>query len=160
MRLWVSDCQIWWCIIPCKNLLHQEVVRFNAIFANPKPLHMSEKNEKDFQSAGSARKNSTMKKSPRVRDHCYILSLYRGSAHKICNMKLAIKPWIACIPVVLHNLKGYDSHLIMQQIDKITGRLSCIQNNTEKYISFSVGQLKFLGSFVSGQISLWTCVVW
>ena len=35
----------------------------------------------------------------------------------------------------------------MQQIDKITGRLSCIPNNTEKYISFSVGQLKFLDSF-------------
>ena len=29
--------------------LHQEIVRINAIFANPKPLHMSEKNEKDFQ---------------------------------------------------------------------------------------------------------------
>ena len=35
----------------------------------------------------------------------------------------------------------------MQQIHKITGRLSCIPNNTEKYISFSVGQLKFLTSF-------------
>ena len=35
----------------------------------------------------------------------------------------------------------------MQQIHKITGRLSCIPNNTEKYISFSVGQLKFLDSF-------------
>ena len=32
----------------------------------------------------------------------------------------------------------------MQQIHKITGRLSCIPNNTEKYISFSLGQLKFL----------------
>ena len=31
--------------------LHQEVVNINAIFAKPKPLHMSEKNEKDFQSA-------------------------------------------------------------------------------------------------------------
>ena len=31
--------------------LHQEVININAIFAKPKPLHMSEKNEKDFQSA-------------------------------------------------------------------------------------------------------------
>ena len=33
--------------------LHQEVhiVNINAIFAKPKPLHMSEKSEKDFQSA-------------------------------------------------------------------------------------------------------------
>ena len=43
--------------------LNQEVVKINAIFANPKPLYMSEKNEKDFKSAtGSARKNSTMKR--------------------------------------------------------------------------------------------------
>ena len=28
--------------------LHQEVVSINAIFAKPKPLHMSQKNEKDF----------------------------------------------------------------------------------------------------------------
>ena len=35
----------------------------------------------------------------------------------------------------------------MQQIHKITGRLSCIPNNIEKYISFSAGQLKFLDSF-------------
>ena len=81
------------------------------------------------RNAGSARKNSTMKKIQK------------------CNTKLAIKPWITPIPVVFHNLKGYDSHLIMQQIHKITGRLSCIPNNTEKYISFSVGQLKFLDSF-------------
>ena len=31
--------------------MHQEVVKINAIFAKPKPLHMSEKNEKHFQSA-------------------------------------------------------------------------------------------------------------
>ena len=27
--------------------LHQEVLKINAIFANPRPLHMSEKNEKE-----------------------------------------------------------------------------------------------------------------
>ena len=31
--------------------LQQEVVKINAKFAKPKPLHMSEKNEKNFQSA-------------------------------------------------------------------------------------------------------------
>ena len=130
--------------------LHQEVVNINAIFAKPNPLHMSMKNEKDFQSATQCwicQKELKDENNPRVRGHCHILGLYRGPAHKICNVKLAIKPWITPIPVVLHNLKGCDSHLIMQQIDKITGRLSCIPNNTEKYISFSVGQLKFLDSF-------------
>ena len=31
--------------------LHQEVVNINAMFAKPRPSHMSEKNEKNFQSA-------------------------------------------------------------------------------------------------------------
>ena len=130
--------------------LHQEVVRINAIFANAKSLHMSEKNEKAFQSATQCwicQKEFNDEKNPKVRGHCHILGLYRGPAHNICNVKLAIKPSITPILVVLHNLEGYDSHLIMQQIDKITGRLSCIPNDTEKYISFGVGQLKFLDSF-------------
>ncbi len=35
----------------------------------------------------------------------------------------------------------------MQKIAKVTGNIRCIPNNTEKYISFSLGQLKFLDSF-------------
>ena len=41
---------------------------------------------------------------------------------------------------------GYDSHLLMQAISKVEGRISCIPNNTEKYISFSLGQLRFIDS--------------
>ena len=44
-----------------------------------------------------------------VRDHCQITGKFRGSAHSKCNVK---------IPVVFHNLKGYDGHFIMQQIGK------------------------------------------
>ena len=49
-------------------------------------------------------------------------------------------------PVVFHNLRGYDSHLLMQAISKVEGRVSCIPNNTEKNISFSLGQLRFIDS--------------
>ena len=49
--------------------------------------------------------------------------------------------------VVMHNLRGYDSHLIMQGLGKIKNKpLNCIANNTENNISFSVGQLEFLDS--------------
>ena len=50
------------------------------------------------------------------------------------------------VPVVFHNLRGYDSHLLMQAISKVAGKVSCIPNNTEKYISFSLGQLRFIDS--------------
>ena len=51
-------------------------------------------------------------KDVRVRDHCHITGKYRGSAHQDCNInRLTDK-----IPVIFHNLKGYDSHFIMQTI--------------------------------------------
>ena len=34
----------------------------------------------------------------------------------------------------------------MQAISKVEGRVSCIPNNTEKYVSFSLGQLRFIDS--------------
>ena len=34
----------------------------------------------------------------------------------------------------------------MQAISKVEGKVSCIPNNTEKYISFSLGQLRFIDS--------------
>ena len=35
----------------------------------------------------------------------------------------------------------------MQKIHKAKGNITCIPNNAEKYISFSIAQLKFLDSF-------------
>ena len=78
-----------------------------------------------------------------VRDHCHITGKYRGVAHNACNLKLRLN---SCIPVVFHNLRGYDSHLLMQAISKVESRVSCIPTNTEKYISFSLGQLRFIDS--------------
>ena len=42
----------------------------------------------------------------KVRDHCHITGKYRGAAHFSCdaNLKLSKK-----IPVIFHNLRGYDS---------------------------------------------------
>ena len=39
------------------------------------------------------------------------------------------------LPVIFHNLQGYDSHLL--QLAKVEGVLTCIPSTEEKYISFS-----------------------
>ena len=46
----------------------------------------------------------------KVRDHCDITRKYRVSAHRNCNIKAKL---IQKILVVFHNLKNYDSHLII-----------------------------------------------
>ena len=58
-------------------------------------------------------------KDVRVRDHCHITGKFRALAHQECNLKLRIKPEDIKIPVIFHNLRGYDSHYIMQQIGEI-----------------------------------------
>ena len=44
--------------------------------------------------------------------------------------------------VVIHNLKGYDSHLIVQKIDKLSN-VSVVAKGMEKYIKI-IGKLKYV----------------
>ena len=45
------------------------------------------------------------------RDHCYITGKYRGTADRDCNINLKLNHKIS---IEFHNIKNYDSHLIMQ----------------------------------------------
>ena len=69
----------------------------------------------------------------KVRDHDHLTGTYRGAAHSICN-SIQINPQTVRIPVILHNLKGYDSHPIFTAVAKRHGAVNCIPTNTEKYI--------------------------
>ena len=60
------------------------------------------------------------------RDHCHITGKYRRSAHKDCNLSFR---QTNRIPVIFHNLKGYDSHFIMQEIGKFKQAINVIPNN-------------------------------
>ena len=53
------------------------------------------------------------------RYHCHITGKFRCSAHQERDLRLRITPESVKIPVIFHNLRGYDSHLIMQQIGGI-----------------------------------------
>jgi hypothetical protein len=81
-----------------------------------------------------------------VRDHCHITGKYRGVAHNASNLKLRLSAVKTHIPVVFHNMRGYDSHLIMQAISQEEGQVTCIPINMEKYISFSLRCLRYIDS--------------
>ena len=102
-------------------------------------------------------------KPKKVRDHCHITGKYRGAAHDKCNLNFQITDKI---PVIFHNLRGYDSHFIIQEIGeiikkntyKVTGKdgkekvkqmnINVIPNNMEKYMAIMLGEhLTFIDSF-------------
>ena len=71
----------------------------------------------------------------KVRDHCHCTGLYQGAAHFSCNLQYKISNYI---PVVFHNLAGYDAHLFIRELSKHITCMSVIAKNTEDYISFSI----------------------
>ena len=79
------------------------------------------------------------------RDHCHITGKYRRSVHRDfhINVKLNHK-----IHVIFHNLKNYDSHLIIQELGKFNLKINALPNGLEKYMSFTINnKLSFIDSF-------------
>ena len=117
-----------------------------------KPLRMTEEDEQEFQKAEQCHicQQKYNKTDVRVRDHCHITGKYRGSAHQDCNLNFKLTDKI---PAIFHNLRGYDSHFIMQNIGEIAKKytfknkrgeeqqmnINVIPNNMEKYMAFMLG---------------------
>ena len=65
--------------------------------------------------------------------------------YRDCNINLKLNDKI---PIVFHNLKSYDSYLIMQELGKFTLKINVIPNGFEKYMSFTINnKLGFIDSF-------------
>ena len=59
---------------------------------------------------------------------------FRGSAHWSCNIDLQLTEKV---PVIFHSLRGYDSHLIFCELNKLDMKTDIIPNRLEKYMAFS-----------------------
>ena len=106
---------------------------YNDYYCRPMPLRLTAKEEKEFHTAELCHICKKQLDDDRVRDHCHFTGKYRGAAHNSCNLQCR-KPMI--LPVIFHNLQGYDAHLFIKQLSRFTGNLNCIPSTEEKYISF------------------------
>ena len=106
----------------CKKVMNKH---FN------KNLIMSEEEEHLFQQSNSCWicRKLIDNDEEKVRDHCQVT----GTAHwdYNINLKLAKK-----VPIIFHNLRGYESHLIFSQLDKFDVKIDVIPNGLEKYMAF------------------------
>lgn len=91
----------------------------------------------------------------KVLDHDHITGEYRGACHQLCNLLYRICPFV---PVVFHNLTGYDCHLFIKELANYEGDIKIIPKTKEKYLSVTKYlpvhtkskhsmQIKFIDSF-------------
>ena len=73
----------------------------------------------------------TMKKLEII--HCHITGKFRDAAHYSCNINLQLTKKV---PVIFHNLRSHDSHLIFYELKKFDMKFDVIPNRLEKYMVF------------------------
>ena len=74
-----------------------------------------------------------------------MLDLNIEALHIDCNINVKLNHKS---PIVFHNLKNYDSHLIMQELGNFNLKINVIPNGLKKYMSFNISnKLIFTDSF-------------
>ena len=122
--------------------LEEDIKDIYNRFKIPKEMEMTKEDEINYEKATICHicegeisvEDKDDKNYKKVRDHCHLTGKYRGAAHSICNLKYKIPKFF---PVIFHNLSGYDSHLFIKNFGKSEGKIDCIPNNEEKYVSFT-----------------------
>ena len=88
---------------------------------------ISEKEEHLFQQSNSCWVCEKLidNDDEKVRGQCHVTDKFRGAAYCSCNLNLQLTKKV---PIILHNLRGYDSHLIFCELNKFDVKISVIPN--------------------------------
>jgi hypothetical protein len=125
------------------------------------PIKFTEQNKIDFDQATTcwmceepfenesrqllSRMNSGKKDLIKCAHHNHLTGEYIGACHSLCNLQLKYKH--KAVPIIIHNLKSYDSHLILSGLKKARN-IFVIPSNSEHYMSITVDhKFKFIDSF-------------
>lgn len=124
---------IQWFVTELKNI----ALSVTPILRQVKEMNLSEIEKKSFENAKICHicSKKFSKNDIKVRDHNHITGSYRGAAHQDCNILFQDSK---TIPVVFHNLSGYDSHFFITELcTSFPGEVQIIPINDQQYISFT-----------------------
>ena len=128
--------------------LESTLREIDELYENPKKMIYGEEEKVEYRNTSQCyicqrAFDSEDKKLTKVRDHCHLTGRYRGAAHSKCNLEIRTPNFV---PVVFHNLEGYDSHLFIRNLGVTEGEIDCIPKNDEKCISFTKNVV--VGSYI------------
>ena len=120
---------------------------FDEYISTPKPMLRTAAELREFNNTTTCHICTKPLGDDKVRDHCHIVGSYRGAAHNGCKIMYRIYKSGWKLPVAIHNLRVMiDGHLIVKASKSEFGKVQVIPQNMEKYLSLTVGQLKFIHS--------------
>ena len=109
-----------------------------------KSLIMTEEEEENLQSSKTCWICEKLIDDEKVKYHCHITRKFIGAAHWSCNINLQLTKKA---PVIFHNLRSYDSHLIFDELKNFDVKNDAIPNRLEKYMAFILNKnLVFIDS--------------
>ena len=125
------------CIVTFCNYIKGEARRLYHMFTELPMGPLTKKQWKKYKPSSKCHfcyKPFTLR-DLKVRDHCHYTGLYRGPAHSLYKLRHKIPSYI---PVVFHNLSGYDAHLFIRELGGHASDMEVITKKKEDYISFSI----------------------
>ena len=118
------------CLKKFCNYIRQEAHRLYHMFPEKPMDPLTKKQWKKYNKASGChicfKQFGDSKKGPKVPDHCHYTGHYIGPAHRNCNLMYRIP---SHIPVVFHNLSGYDAHLFIKELGKNLRDMEVIAKN-------------------------------
>ena len=73
----------------------------------------------------------------KVKDHCHTTGKFRGAPHNKYNLKLRVPKKL---PIIFHNLQGYDGHIIFKELNNFDVDVAVIPKGIDKYMSIIVNR--------------------
>ncbi|XP_053596734.1 uncharacterized protein LOC128668248 [Microplitis demolitor] len=144
-----SDCVKWFV-----NKLENFAFKVEQYLKNPvpmKPLEKQQQKSHDRSTVCHICEKTIASDKEKCYDRCHFTGNYRRPAHISCNSNY---PKSHVIPIVFHNLSGYDSHFLIKSLATVfEGKVTLLPINKERYISFTKSiddisvSLRFIDSF-------------